>query len=55
MDTSNVDWVFVGGTALVAHGELTADVARARVLALAAQQHVTAAAGLLTDVGAAQQ
>jgi cytosine/adenosine deaminase-related metal-dependent hydrolase len=55
MDTSNVDWVFVGGTALVEHGELTADVARARVLALAAQQHVTAAAALLTDVGAAQQ
>jgi len=53
MDTSNVDWVFVGGTSLVEHGELTADVARARVLAVAAQRHVTAAAGLLTDRGAA--
>ena len=38
MDTSNVDWVFVGGAALVAHGELTADVARARALAVAAQR-----------------
>ena len=54
MDTSNVDWVFVGGTSLVEHGELTADVARARALATAAQRHVTAAAGLLADVGATQ-
>ena len=54
MDTSNVDWVFVGGTSLVEHGELTADVARARGLAMAAQRRVTAAAGLLTHVGAAQ-
>ena len=30
MDTSNIDWVFVGGASLVEHGELTADVARAR-------------------------
>ena len=51
MDTSNVDWVFVGGTSLVEHGELTADVARARALAVAAQRHVTAA-GRLADVGA---
>ena len=54
MDTSNVDWVFVGGTSLVEHGELTADVARARALATAAQRHVTAAAGMLADVGATQ-
>ena len=52
MDTSNVDWVFVGGRALLEHGQLTADVARARALATAAQRHVTAAAGLLADVGA---
>jgi 5-methylthioadenosine/S-adenosylhomocysteine deaminase len=52
MDTSNVDWVFVGGTALVERGELTADVARARALAMAAQRRVTAAAGVLADVGA---
>jgi cytosine/adenosine deaminase-related metal-dependent hydrolase len=41
MDTSNVDWVLVGGRTVVAHGELTADVARARALATAAQRHVT--------------
>ena len=54
MDTSNVDWVFVGGTSRVENGELTADVARARALATAAQRHVTAAAGMLADVGATQ-
>ena len=54
MDTSNVDWVFVGGTALVEHGELTADVARARALATAAQRHVTVATGRFADVGARQ-
>ena len=54
MDTSNVDWVFVGGTALVEHGELTADVVRARALAAAAQRHVTVAAAGLADVGAPQ-
>jgi 5-methylthioadenosine/S-adenosylhomocysteine deaminase len=54
MDTSNVDWVFVGGMTLVEHGELTADVARARNLATAAHAHVIAATGRLTDVGAAQ-
>jgi cytosine/adenosine deaminase-related metal-dependent hydrolase len=52
MDTSNIDWVFVGGTSLVEHGELTADVARARTLATSAQQHIAAAAGRLADVGA---
>jgi cytosine/adenosine deaminase-related metal-dependent hydrolase len=54
MDTSNVDWVFVGGTALVEHGELTADVARARALATAARRHITVASGRLADVGAPQ-
>jgi 5-methylthioadenosine/S-adenosylhomocysteine deaminase len=38
MDTSNIDWVFVGGASLVENGELAADVARARALALAAQR-----------------
>ena len=33
MDTSNIDWVFVGGASLVENGELTADVASARALA----------------------
>jgi cytosine/adenosine deaminase-related metal-dependent hydrolase len=44
MDTSNVDWVFVGGVARVEHGELTADVARARSLAAAAADHLVTAA-----------
>jgi len=48
MDTSNIDWVLVGGHALVREGSLTADVARARNLALTAQREVAAAAGLLT-------
>jgi 5-methylthioadenosine/S-adenosylhomocysteine deaminase len=52
MDTSNVDWVFVGGAPLVEHGELTADVANAGALAVAAQRRVEAAAGLLAGVGA---
>ncbi len=54
MDTSNVDWVLVGGRALVRHGELVAGVARAQELAKAAQREVAAAAGLLADAGAAQ-
>jgi cytosine/adenosine deaminase-related metal-dependent hydrolase len=52
MDTSNIDWVFVGGASLVENGELTADVKRATALAVAAQRRVAAAAGLLADVGA---
>ena len=52
MDTSNIDWVFVGGAALVARGELTADVARARALAVAAQRHIEAAAGVPAGAGA---
>jgi cytosine/adenosine deaminase-related metal-dependent hydrolase len=49
MDTSNIDWVFVSGRALVRNGELTADVSRARDLAVAARQAVAASAGLLAD------
>jgi len=52
MDTSNVDWVFVGGTPQVENGELAADVTRASDLAMAAQGRVIAAAGLLADAGA---
>lgn len=37
MDTSNVDWIFVSGRALMRNGVLEADVARARDLAMAAQ------------------
>lgn len=45
MDTSNIDWVFVGGRALVENGELTADLAHVRELASAAQRHIGAAVG----------
>ncbi len=54
MDTSNIDWVFVGGAALVENGELTADVARARALASAAQRQVSVA-GPAVSVGADQR
>jgi cytosine/adenosine deaminase-related metal-dependent hydrolase len=47
MDTSNIDWVFVGGRALMRNGALEADVSRARKLALAARERVAAASGLL--------
>ena len=54
MDTSNIEWVLVGGRAVVEHGALTADVARARQLATKAQREVAAASGLLADTGTAQ-
>jgi cytosine/adenosine deaminase-related metal-dependent hydrolase len=54
MDTSNIDWVFVGGASLVERGELTADVARARGLAMAAQRQI-APAGVAAGVGADQR
>jgi 5-methylthioadenosine/S-adenosylhomocysteine deaminase len=47
MDTSNVDWVFVGGRVLMRQGVLQADVPRARSLATAARQRVVAASGLV--------
>jgi cytosine/adenosine deaminase-related metal-dependent hydrolase len=40
MDTSNVDWVFAGGRALMRDGVLEANVERARTLATAARQRV---------------
>jgi cytosine/adenosine deaminase-related metal-dependent hydrolase len=52
MDTSNIDWVFVGGTSVVENGELTADVQRATALAVAAQRRIAVAAGLVADAGA---
>jgi cytosine/adenosine deaminase-related metal-dependent hydrolase len=52
MDTSNVDWVFVAGRALMRSGALEADVARARTLATTARERVAAAAGLLATSGA---
>jgi 5-methylthioadenosine/S-adenosylhomocysteine deaminase len=51
MDTSNVDWVFSGGRALVRNGELSADVARVRDLAAAARQRVGEASGLMAASG----
>jgi len=51
MDTSNVDWVFSGGQALMRNGELTADVARARSLAVTAQRRVAQAAGMVVAAG----
>ena len=47
MDTSNIDWVFVGGRALMRNGNLEADVKRARNLAATAQRRVALASGLL--------
>jgi cytosine/adenosine deaminase-related metal-dependent hydrolase len=51
MDTSNVDWVFVGGRVVMRDGDLEADVQRARRLATTARGRVAAASGLA--VGAA--
>jgi cytosine/adenosine deaminase-related metal-dependent hydrolase len=51
MDTSNVDWVFVEGRALMRGGLLDADVQRARSLATEARRRVAEASGSI--VGAA--
>jgi hypothetical protein len=51
MDTSNVDWVFVGGRALMREGVLDADVQRARSLATEARRRMTDGSGSI--VGAA--
>ncbi|HEX6208352.1 MAG TPA: amidohydrolase family protein [Actinomycetota bacterium] len=47
MDTSNLDWVFVGGRALMREGVLEADVARARDLASRARERVGVASGIV--------
>ena len=47
MDTSNVDAVFVDGRALMRDGVLTADVERARGLAVEARERIAAASGPL--------
>jgi cytosine/adenosine deaminase-related metal-dependent hydrolase len=46
MDTSNVDWVFAAGRALMRAGVLQAGVSRAQGLAGAARQRVAEASGL---------
>jgi 5-methylthioadenosine/S-adenosylhomocysteine deaminase len=51
MDTSNLDWVFVAGRALMREGQLVADVGGARQRANDAQRRVAGAAGLLTVTG----
>lgn len=47
MDTSNLDWVLVGGRPVMREGRLVADLDRARELATAARERVGSAAGLL--------
>jgi hypothetical protein len=46
MDTSNVDWVFVGGKPLMRGGALEANVEQARRLAATAQERVATTARL---------
>jgi 5-methylthioadenosine/S-adenosylhomocysteine deaminase len=45
MDTSNVDWVFVSGRAVMRGGVLHGDVARARDLAAVARRRMTESSG----------
>jgi 5-methylthioadenosine/S-adenosylhomocysteine deaminase len=47
MDTSNLDWVFVAGEAVMRHGEPADGSDRARELAEAARRRVAEAAGLM--------
>lgn len=54
MDSSNLEWVFVGGEALMREGELQGDLERARRLAMEARDRVAAAAGLSMGLGAAR-
>jgi cytosine/adenosine deaminase-related metal-dependent hydrolase len=54
MDTSNVDWVFVAGRALMRSGNLTADVGRARELAAAAHTRVAGATGRLVGTSSGE-
>ena len=51
MDTSNVDWVLVGGEVLMREGRLTGDVAEVRNLARDAQRRVASASGILSTAG----
>ncbi|MDH3499246.1 MAG: amidohydrolase family protein [Acidimicrobiia bacterium] len=55
MDTSNIDWVFVGGRALMRNGVLEPDVVRARELAAIAQKRVMASADPLVAKGGEEQ
>ncbi|HEX5671691.1 MAG TPA: amidohydrolase family protein, partial [Acidimicrobiia bacterium] len=51
MDTSNVDWVFVNGRALMRNGVVEGDVQGARKLAVEAQRRVATAAGQMAAAG----
>lgn len=51
VDSSNLDWVFVGGRPLMRNGVLEGDIERARRLAGEARDRVLAAAGRLADSG----
>ena len=53
MDTSNIDWVLVGGEIVVRAGDLAADVSRVRDLASDAQRRVGSSAGILAPSGGA--
>lgn len=51
MDTSNLDWVFVGGNVVMREGSLVADTADVRRRALEAHRQVSERSGLLQRVG----
>lgn len=51
MDTSNLEWVFVGGEAVMREGALVADVERATNVAVTSQGRVAAAAGIPSAAG----
>ncbi len=51
MDTSNLDWVFVDGKALMRNGALEGDVANVREMATTAQTRVAVASGLMAGTG----
>jgi cytosine/adenosine deaminase-related metal-dependent hydrolase len=53
MDTSNVDWVLVGGRVVMRSGVLDADVARARALAEAARERIAPDGDVVAAAGGA--
>lgn len=55
MDTSNIDWVFAAGEALMRDGAVSTDVERARALAVMAQGRVAEAAGMLVRTGSGDE
>jgi 5-methylthioadenosine/S-adenosylhomocysteine deaminase len=51
VDASNIDWVFVGGQALMREGRLDADIGELHRIGSAARDRVAASAGLLAETG----